>query len=60
MLLHFGCLLGYEGPGNLIFSNNLASALIDPTVIDKKLAADLVSGRVIELVPHHPFIASPP
>lgn len=60
MLLRFGCLLGYQGPDAFILSTNLPSALIDPTVIDDKLANELSAGRVVEvndLTP--PFISSP-
>lgn len=59
MLPHFGSLLGYEGPESLILSKNLPSALIDPTVIDKKLSIDLAIGRVIKASPITPFLSSP-
>lgn len=60
MLLRFGCLLGYMGPEALILSSNLPSALIDQAVIDKKLAEDLHTKRVEEIInPTLPFISSP-
>ena len=38
MILCFGAELGYEGLSNaFILSNNLISALQDPTIIEKKL-----------------------
>ncbi len=57
MVLRFGGELGYEGPDAFILSDNLASALEDPTIIEKKLREDLASGR-ITLVhqPSCPFI----
>lgn len=60
MLLYFDCLLGYTGPETMILSSNLPSALIEPSVIDHKLAQDLSMGRVIEITdPISPFISSP-
>ena len=60
MVLRFGAELGYEGSNAFIFSENLASALEDPTIIDKKLQEDLASSR---MTPVHqssrPFICSP-
>lgn len=38
ILLRFECLLGYTGPDTFILSGNFSSALIDPSVIDVKLA----------------------
>ncbi len=35
MVLRFGAELGYEGPDAFILSDNLASALEDPTIIEK-------------------------
>ncbi len=46
MVLRFGAELRYEGPDAFILSENLASALEDPTIIEKKLQEDLTSGRV--------------
>ncbi len=47
-ILRFGAELGYEGPLDaFIFLNNLASALIDPPIIDKKLTKDLALGQVV-------------
>lgn len=60
MVLRFGAELGYEGPDAFILSDNLASALEDPTIIEKKLQEDLASGRVIPVhQPYRPFICSP-
>ncbi len=60
ILLRFGAELGYEGPDAFILSENLASALEDPTIIEKKLQEDLDSGR---MTPVHqlsrPVICSP-
>ena len=43
-----------------ILSSNLPSALIDPSVIDHKLAQDLSMGRVIDITdPTSPFMSSP-
>ena len=46
MILCFGIQLGYEGPNTFILSKNLASALADTEIIDKKLAEDLRCRRV--------------
>ena len=60
MLLRFGCLLGYKEPDAFILSDNLPSALIDPSVIYDKLAHDLSIGSVVEVNnPAPPFISSP-
>ena len=61
MILRFGAELGYEDPPNaFILSDNLASALQDPAIIEKKLPEDLASSRVSEVQqPHSPFICSP-
>lgn len=62
IILRFGAELGYEGPSNtFILSNNLASALEDPTIIEKKLQEDLALGRVTQLqgTPTPPYICSP-
>ena len=60
MVLRFGAELGYEGPDAFILSDNLASALEDLTIIDKKLQEDLASGRVTLVhQPSRPFICSP-
>lgn len=43
--------MGYEGtPDTYILSKNLASALVGPAVIDKKLIGGLSLGRVVEVV----------
>ncbi len=60
MVLRFGAELGYKGPDAFILSNNLASALEDPTIIEKKLQKDLASGCVTPVYqPSRPFICSP-
>ncbi len=60
IVLRFGAELGYEGPDAFILSDNLASALEDPTIIEKKLQEDLASGRVTPVhQPSRPFICSP-
>lgn len=61
MILRFGAELGYQGPPDaFILSDNLASVLEDPAIIDKKLAEDLAMGRVVEVKePTPPFISSP-
>ena len=57
MILRFGAELGYEGPRDaFILSNNLASALKDPAIIDKKLSEDILLRRVMEVTPTPPFI----
>lgn len=61
LILRFGAQLGYKGPTNaFIFSKNLASALMDTEIIDKKLTKDLASGRMIKVINlSPPFIFSP-
>lgn len=60
MIFRFEAELGYEGPSNaFILSDNLASALEDPAIIEKKLKDDLAFGRVKEVQPIPPFICSP-
>ncbi len=60
MILRFGAQLGYEGLNAFILSKNLASALADTGIIDKKLAEDLRCRRVEEVTnPTLPFISSP-
>ena len=50
MILRFGAELRYKGPLNaFILSDNLASTLKDPAIIEKKLQEDLASGRVSEV-----------
>lgn len=42
MILRFGAEIGYKGPQNLlIFSENLASAMEDPSIIDNKLVENI-------------------
>ena len=56
MILRFGAELGYEGPPNaFILSDNLASTLKDPAIIEKKLQEDLASGRVSALKQPRPL-----
>ena len=62
MILRFGAELGYKGPSNVfILSDNLASALKDPTIIEKKLQEDLALGRIVYILdpPSPPFISLP-
>lgn len=60
MVLRFGAELVYEGPKAFILFDNLASALKDPTIIEKKLQEHLALGRVIPVhQPKRPFICSP-
>ena len=60
MILRFGAELGYKGPDTFVLSDNLASALEDPTIIKKKLQEDLASGRMTPVhQPSRPFIFSP-
>ncbi len=50
MIVCFEAELGYEGPSNaFILSNNLASALKDPAIVEKKLRDNLASGRVMQV-----------
>lgn len=60
MIFCFGVKLGYNGPPTFIFSDNLASVLEDPAIIEKKLQEDLALGRVIQVPepPTPPFISS--
>ncbi len=61
MILRFGAELGYESLLDaFILLDNLASALKDPPIIDKKLTKDLALSRVVEVEkPTPPFICSP-
>ncbi len=61
MILRFGAQLGYEGPTDaFILSKNLASALVDTEIINKKLYEDLANCQVEEVGnPTPPFISSP-
>ncbi len=45
MVLRFGEEQRYKSPDPFKFSENLASALEDPTIIEKKLQEDQDSGR---------------
>ena len=59
MILRFGAELGYEGPLDaFILLNNLASALKDPPIIDKKLTKDLALGQVVEVEKPTPLFTS--
>lgn len=60
MIFRFGAELWYEGPLDaFIISDNLASALEEPAIIDKKLIKDLATSRVVEVTkPTSPFISS--
>ena len=61
MILRFGAKLGYNGALDaFILSDNLATALKEPPIIDKKLTEDLTLGRVAEVEKSTPpFICSP-
>ncbi len=60
MVLRFGAEQGYEGFDPFILWDSLASALEDPTIIEKKLQEDLASGCVTQgHKPSRPFICSP-
>lgn len=61
IILCFGTELGYAGPPNpFILSENLASALEDPEIIDNKLIKDMALGRVVEVKnPTLPYICLP-
>ena len=60
MLLWFGCLGSYEGPDAFTLSETLSFAPIGLEIIDKKLAHDLIVGRVIEIKDPAPPSISPP
>lgn len=57
MILCFEAQLGYESPDAFILSKNLASALVDTDIINKKLMEDLENGRVVEVNSILPFIS---
>ncbi len=62
MIFCFGAELGYKGPSNaFILSDNLALALKDLAIIEKKLQEDLASGHVTQLqgAPTLPYICLP-
>lgn len=59
LILHFGALIGYQGPDAHIVSRNLSSALLDANVIQKNLNDDLLAGCVIPATQTTPFISSP-
>lgn len=51
MILYFGAELEYQGPYDAyILLKNLASALEDMAIIDKKLIKDLALSKVVEVV----------
>lgn len=58
-ILRHGALTGYEGPAQLILSDNLSSATSAPEDIDTQIQKDLSLGRVRPVHPSAPFIASP-
>ena len=58
-ILIYGAQLGYSGPSRLLISQNLASALIQPSIISDKLQTDLDLGRVARCTTEPPFICSP-
>ncbi len=61
MIIRFVVELGYERPTDaFILSENLASALEDTEIIDKKLRDDLALSRVVKVkAPASPFISCP-
>lgn len=60
MILCFGAQLGYEGPDVFILSQNLALALVDTGIIDKKLVENLKNSPAEEVAnPIPPFISFP-
>jgi hypothetical protein len=58
-ILKYGCQIGYNGPPQLILSQNLKSAQLDPSTITDKLTSDLALRRVLSRTPSFPFISSP-
>ncbi len=61
MISRFSAKLSYEGPLDaFILSDNLASALKDPAIIDKKLTENLALSRMVDIEkPTPPFVCSP-
>lgn len=61
MIIRFGTEIGYKGPRDvLILSENLASTIDNPSIIDEKLEEDLRLCRVVLVpTPLTPFISSP-
>ena len=59
LILRFGALIGYEGPESTIISPNLRSALLEPTIIQKKLEQDLASRQVVPITQTPPLISFP-
>lgn len=60
IFLYFGCLLGYISQKMLILLSNFLSALINLSVIDKKLTQDFSIRKIIEITnPIFLFISSP-
>lgn len=58
IILYFGAQFGYKEPNISILSKNLASALVDTGIIDKKVAEDLRYCRIEEVInPTLPFIS---
>jgi hypothetical protein len=58
-VLAYGCLVGYNGPWQLIFSKNHDSALLEPYSITSALIEDLLIRRVVLTTPGPSFICSP-
>ena len=58
-ILKYGCQIGYNGPPQLILSQNLKSAQTDHSLISDKLISDLALRRVISRTHSFPFISSP-
>jgi hypothetical protein len=59
-ILKYGCQIGYNGPPQLILSQNLKSAHIDQSTISDKLISDLALRRVVSRTPSFPFHLVPP
>jgi hypothetical protein len=58
-ILQYGAQVGYEGPKQLLLSQNLQSATLEPHTITNKLLDDLKVGKVSRALPQFPFISSP-
>jgi hypothetical protein len=58
-VLAYRCLVGYNGPWQLIFSKNHDSALLKPYLITSALIEDLLIRRVVFTTPGPSFICSP-
>lgn len=61
MIIRFGAEIGYKNPCDVhILSKNFASAIDDPSIINKKLEEDLWLRRFVHIhIPSISFILSP-